>query len=220
VLVSCGLVTEISVNDKYGPGDLAVVTGDVKVLVRVLGPGWVKAERVELYANGVKVREARIPDGTRSGVKWSGEWVLPKPRHDVHLAAIATGPGVRALYWPIARPYQPMTPVVESRVIGATGAVWLDGDGDGKRSCARDHAERLLREAEGDWRKLLPALTGYDEAVAAQAASLLRARGVGLDEKPLREAARKAGPQVERGVEAYAEAWRASRIVRAGMEKK
>ncbi len=214
VLVSCGLLVEITVNDKYGPGDLVPATGDVKVSVRVLGPGWATADRVELYANGIKVREARIPDGKKAGVKWAGEWTLPRFHHDVHLSAIATGPGVSELYWPIAKPYQPTSPVAETRVIGSTGAVWLDADGDGKRTSARGYAEKLLNEAGGDWPKLLPKLAAYDEAVAAQAASLLQTKGVPMEDAAVRAAARKAGPQVEKGFEAFAEAWRESRIAR------
>ena len=34
----------------------------MKVAVRVLGPSWVTADTVELYANGQKIREARIAD--------------------------------------------------------------------------------------------------------------------------------------------------------------
>jgi hypothetical protein len=214
VMVSCGLLAEITVNDKYGPGDLVPVTGEVKVSVRVLGPSWTTAERVELYANGHKVREARITDGKRQGVKWSGVWELPRPRHDVHLVAIASGPGVTELYWPIAKPYQPTAPVVHRRVIGSTGAVWLDSDGDGKRTCARDHAERLYRDSAGKREKLVQALADCDEAVAAQAADLLRERGVRVDDPALREAARKAGPHVERAFEQYRLAWRESQAVR------
>jgi hypothetical protein len=131
VLVSCGLLVEITVNDRYGPGDLVPAAGEVKVLVRVRGPTWVTADKVELYANGHKVREAPITDGKQAGLKWSGEWRLPPYRHDAHLVALASGPGVEELYLPIAKPYQPTSPVVRRRVIGSTGAVWLDGDGDG-----------------------------------------------------------------------------------------
>src|SRR5262249_15164060 len=155
VMVSCGLLAEITVNDRYGPGDLVPAKGEVKVAVRVLGPGWATADRVELFANGVKVREAQIKDRNRDGVKWSGEWALPRPRHDVHLVAVATGPAVTSLHWPIAKPYQPTSPVVESRVIGLTGAVWVDGDGDGKRTSARDYARKLMGEANADWPKLV-----------------------------------------------------------------
>src|SRR5262249_53706982 len=107
VLVRCGLLAQIIVNDKYGPGDLVPAAGAVKVAVRVLGLSWVKADRVELYASGVKIREAPIAGGGKAGVLWSGEWTLPRFRHDVHLVAVAGGPGVTGLYWPVARPYQP-----------------------------------------------------------------------------------------------------------------
>jgi hypothetical protein len=36
-------------------------------------------------------------------VKWSGGRTLPRPPHDVHLVAVASGPGVSELYWPIER---------------------------------------------------------------------------------------------------------------------
>jgi hypothetical protein len=214
VLVSCGLLAEITVNDRYGPGDLAPVKGEVKVAVRVRGPGWTTADRVELYANGRKVREAKITDGSRGGVKWSGEWKLPRPRHDVYLVAIASGPGVESLHWPIAKPYQPTSRQVKRRVIGSTGAVWLDGDGDGKRTSARGYAERLFREAGGRWAKLLPCLARYDEAVAVQAAELMRASGVALEDKAVLTASREAGAHVERALQAYKQAWRDSRIAR------
>jgi hypothetical protein len=215
VLVSCGLLAEITVNGKHGPGDLAPATGDVTVSVRVLGPGWATADRVELYANGVKVREAAIERGDRPGVKWSGEWTLPRPRHDVHLVAVATGPGVEALHWPIARPYQSTSPVVRKRVVGATGAVWLDADGDGRRTSAFEYARQVVADAGGDWRKTVRALAAYDEAVAAQAAGLLRAGGVSPSAAEVREAARAAGEPVGRGFDAYAEAWRESQIARS-----
>jgi hypothetical protein len=209
VMVSCGLLAEITVNGKYGPGDLAPAAGEVKVAVRVLGPEWVKADKVELFANGRKIRAAKIvPADAKPGVKWQGEWTLPRFRHDVHLVAIASGPAVTELYWPISKPYQQTSPVVNRRNIGATGAVWIDADGDGQRTSAFAYAERLLK-THGP-QKLIPALADYDDAVAIQAASLLQARGVALDMDP----ARKAGEQVERGFQAFAEGWRASEIAR------
>jgi hypothetical protein len=214
VLVSCGLLADITVNDRYGPGDLVPATGGVKVAVRVLGPSWAAAEKVELYANGHKLREATIADGKRAGIKWQGEWTLPRFGHDVHLVALATGPGVRELYWPSARPYQPASPVAERRVLGSTGAVWLDGDGDGNRTSAFAYAQRLVRDAGDDWRRVVRALADYDESVAAQATGLLQARGVSVAGAEVRAAARQAGPHVERGFQAYSEAWRECQIAR------
>jgi hypothetical protein len=213
--VSCGLLAEITVNDRYGPGDLAPPAGAVKVAVRVSGPGWVTADKVELYANGRKIREVRITDRNRAGIKWSEEWTFPSFRHDVHLVAVASGPGVCDLTWPIAKPYQPTSPRVERRVIGSTGAVWLDSDGDGSRTCAFMYAKRLLQESGGDWPRLVRALGEYDEAVATQAASLLRSRGVSVRAPKIRDAAREAGAQVVRAFEAFAEAWRESQMARS-----
>jgi hypothetical protein len=214
VLVSCGLFTEILVNDRYGPGDLAPQSDETKVAVRVLGPSWVKADTVALYANGIKIREAKIGKNQPKPEKWAGIWMLPRFRHDVHLAAIATGPGVTELFWPIAKPYQAISPVVDRRVIGATGAVWIDGDGDGMRTSAYQYAQRLLKNHGGDASKLATALADYDEAAAAQVASLLRARGIAVADPEVMAAARKAGPHVERGFAAFAEAWRECEIAR------
>ena len=108
-----------------------------------------------------------------------------------------------------------MSPNVERRVIGSTGAVWLDADGDGQRTSAFDYAQRLLQATGDDLPKLVSQLGDYDEAVAAQAAGLLQRRGVSLQEPQLREAARKAGAQVEGGFEGFLEAWRESQIARS-----
>jgi hypothetical protein len=183
----------------------------------VSGPSWVNADRVALYANGIKVRDETIRKEwrpTRSGVIWTGEWKLMKPKHDVHLVAIATGPGMTDLYWPIAKPYQPTENTVRKVVIGCTGAVWVDADGDGKRTSAFDYAKRIYKEVGGTWQKVVKALAGYDESVAAQAASLLRSDGVSLNEPEVRDAARRAGEQVARGFTAYWDEWRASQIAR------
>ena len=208
VMVSCGLLAEITVNGRYGPGDLVPASAEVNIAVRVLGPSWVKADRVELFANGQKIREARIDGVPKDGVHWEGVWTLPGPKHDVHYVAVATGPGVRDLHWPIARPYQPSSPIDNRRNIGVTGAVWFDGDGDGKRSTAADYA-RVVRSIDD-----IAALARFDEAVAIQAAVVLRRLGVSPTDPAASAAARKAGPQVERGFESYAQAWRASQVER------
>jgi hypothetical protein len=214
VLVSCGLLVDITVNEKYGPGDLAPVRGDTNVTVRVWGPSWVTADKVELFLNGRVVRDARVTEGGRAGLKCQVAWQLPKLEHDAHLAAVASGPGVMALYWPIAKPYQPTSPRVERRVFGATGAVWLDADSDGKWTSPRDYAEQLAREHGSDWRKLLHALKSYDEAVAIQAAALLRRQGISIYDPALRALAKETGPHAERGLQAYAEAWRECQLAR------
>jgi hypothetical protein len=215
VMVSLGLLAEIAVNGKYGPGDLAPSTDPLRVRVRVLGPAWTMAEKIELFANGRRIQEAVIKHGKRPGVKFDQEWELPRFRHDVHLVAIATGPGMKELYWPIARPYQPASPIVRTQVIGASGAVWIDGDGDGKRSSAYDYARKIVETHGDDTARAVAALADYDEAVAVQVAGILQGRGTSVADDGVRKAAKKAGSHVERGFEAYFEAWRQSQIARS-----
>jgi hypothetical protein len=114
----------------------------IQVHVEVLAPSWIQADQVELFANGTKVREARLDpaSGKRNtggkGNEWKVIWDIARSAHDFHLVAIASGPGVIAPYWPIARPYQPASRVWTPRVIGATNPIWIDGDGDRKFSSA------------------------------------------------------------------------------------
>ena len=126
VMVSFGLLTEMTVNKKYHPGDLVPVSKDEKKLtvnLRVLGPHWVNASRIQLYSNGQLLREKNIKDfkSSQKGVKWSGQWEIEIPRHDVHLVAIATGPGIEKSYWKTAKPYQPTSPNFVSEIMGASG---------------------------------------------------------------------------------------------------
>lgn len=219
VAVSYGLLTELTVGDGYGPGDLAMVAGDeITAQVRVLGPHWTTAEHVELFANGVKVREAMIDSeerGPSAGVKAVLKWTLPKPGHDVHLVAVSRGPGVNGNHWRSAKPYQPTTPRWEPYVLGVSGAVWLDGDGDGRRTTAREYAERLHADSAGDPAKLLASLTGYDEAVAAHAALLVDRSGHPPTDPGIATALYSASPAVRAGFRSYLEAWRESEAARA-----
>jgi hypothetical protein len=128
-MVSYGLLAELTVNSKYGPGETVPVFGDeVDVRVRVLGPDWVEADRVMLFQDGELIREQEIEPGDISeiGVLWSGGWTLPRPATDSFLVAIAMGPGIEAPYWRTAKPYQPDTPDPTTYVVGASGAVWLE----------------------------------------------------------------------------------------------
>ena len=203
VLVSYGLLVDLTVDGKYLPGDLAPAAGaETQVQVNIFGPDWVKADRVQLYANGRLLREERVSElrvpatGLDNSIlptippnrpqfmaepprelgvwraprSWKGRttWKIPRPKHDVHLVAVALGPGVSEPFWRTAKPYQPTSPEWNSYVMGMTGAVWIDGDNDGRRSTARDYAERLIAAANGDADKLKKSLADYDDAVAAQ----------------------------------------------------
>ena len=220
VLVSYGLIAELTVNGKYRSGELAALAGDnVELALRVLGPHWVEADRIQLYANGQLLREEaidpRAPRDLPAGVKWQAAWTIPRPKHDAHLVAVALGEGVDAPYWPTAKPYQPTSPDWQPRTLGISGAVWLDADKDGRRTSAREYAERVAAAAGGSLDKLIEGLATYDAAVAAQAAHVFRTGGGKLSAEDLADAIKAAPPQVAAGLRNYQEAWRASELARA-----
>ncbi len=176
LLVSLGLLTRLTVDGRFTTGDFASGLGaELRVEVEVLGPSWVRADRVELFANGIRIREQSIAP-TAEITKARVVWTVPRPAHDVHLVAIATGPGVTAPYWDTPRPYQAASKTFTPRIIGSTNPVWIDGDGDGKFMSARAYAVRLRDSAAGAPEKLTTALASYDEAVAVQVRALAAGR--------------------------------------------
>lgn len=219
VLVSLGLLAEIEVEERFHPGDLATVEGDLDVRVHVRGPGWSKLSHVTLYMNGVPVRDAEIPEPAAKrdpgGVIWTGAWSLARPRHDVHLAAIATGPGVTEPYWPIPKSYQPTSPDWRPYVLAATGVVRVDADRSGTFTSAFEYAGRAVESSGGNFVALLNTLSEYDEAVAIQAASRLRIAGTNLLSPTSTAALLDAAPAVRRGFDEYITHWKQSAALRA-----
>jgi hypothetical protein len=204
-VVSLGLLTQIKVNGRHGPGDLVTGSdGDLDVEVRVLGPSWTRVERVELYANGARIRDEWIDGGAAGGEKARLRWKIGRPKNDVHLVAVASGPGVRELYWPLAHPYQPNTPAWNPQVFGVTNPVWVDADGDGTFTAPRALAAKVLALHEKDDAALVAELGHYDEAVATQAASLLQAAGRDLRSPTLARLLQGSTEPVRRGFAAFA----------------
>jgi len=208
IMVAYGLLAEIDVAGK-GPGDLVDAKDDLRVHIRVQGPGWTRAQRVALYANGRRVRQEEIKNGTNAGVKWEGTWRLAKPPHDVHLVAVATGPGVTAPYWATAKPYQPTSIEFTPYVLGLSGAVFVDADVSGKFESAFEYARREVSAAQ-NVRDLINRLGPYDGAVAVQAASLLRLQAPAAFEEKVRSMLQTAPSHVATALTSYLEAWKES----------
>jgi len=207
VLVSMGLLTTMTVNDRFRVGDLATKLGnEMRVRVKVLAPSWVSANRVELFANGVSIRTQDISprQSRRGGLKAEIEWKIPRPAHDVHLVAISIGPGVTAPFWATPKPYQPTSPVWTNRVIAATNPIWVDADGDGQFTSARGYARKLVEKTGADMSALVSVLQNFDETVSRQAAALCVAAGTKLDSPAAASALRVAKPHVQRGFADYA----------------
>ncbi|MCR9292730.1 MAG: CehA/McbA family metallohydrolase [bacterium] len=220
VLVSYGLLVDMLVNDQYSAGDLVTVTTNdeqLEISIQVSGPHWVDADSLFLFANGELIREHKIvaPAQNRPsrGVIWRQNWTLDKPKHDVHLVAVASGPGIDQAYWRTAKPYQPDSAEWEPRVLACTGSVWLDIDGDGRRTSAFDYAQQAMHRSQGDLEKLLLELQPYDAAVAAQAASLYQAAGGLWLSDSAQQALRTASASTRSGVQQYLDAWRLNQLV-------
>lgn len=218
VRVSYGLLVELSVADRWTSGDMALVSGraQVPVRIRVLGPHWTSADKIELYANGEVLRSAAIDSSKRpgDGVIWEEEWNLDRPAHDVFLTAIASGPGIDQVYWRTAKPYQPASVDWTAHVVGCSGAIWLDNDGDGVSSSARDYARKLIAQTRGDLDLLFHKLGNFDEATALHTAYLLQSCGVDLLSDHVSDSLQKAPQRVKKAVHKYIEVWRESELRR------
>ena len=213
VMVSYGLLAEVTVNGKFRSGELAIVDrAEIRVDARVLGPHWVNADRVTLYANGVPIRQVTISPKSNEklpvGVKWTGTWTLPRPKHDVHLVVVATGPGIDGLYWKTAKAYQPTSIHWTARVLGCSGAVWIDADGDRRRMTANDYAVRLVKATGGDLGRLVKELRSYDQAVAVQVARLYHKPKKTPPSPQVTPLLKTAAPATRAGFQSYFEAWR------------
>ena len=136
-------------------------------------------------------------------------------RLDEDLVAIAIGPGIDGPWWKTAKPYQPVSPDWEPHVIGCSGAVWLDVDGDGRPTSAFDYAQRAYAAAAGDLAKLVAGLAEYDAATSAQAAHLFHSAGGSLTSAESQSVLQASAPGVQTGFRRYLEAWRENEIARA-----
>jgi hypothetical protein len=219
VMVGYGLLCDLAVDGRYRPGDLAAASGkEFTATLRVLGPHWTKANRVDLYANGVLIRQEEIPSRDRQdlphGVQWQTQWRFPLPAHDVHLVAVAVGEGVSGAYWPTAKPYQPTSPEWQPYTLGISGSIRVDADGDGRWSSAYDYAGRVVAKSN-DLAALVGSLTDYDSATAAQAAHLWQSGPSAVEFDKLLPAASNAAPHVQAGFREYFMAWRQTQLARA-----
>ena len=213
VSVCLGLLATIRVENQLGPGDLLLSPGEeIRVEVEILGPSWSRPDKVELFSNGASIRKAAISeaDARRPGSKWKRTWIIPKPSHDIHLVAAATGRSEAFPFHPIARTYQPATPDWQPYIFGSSGAVWVDGDGDGKPTSARRHAAWIADGVEDSLEAVIGKLASCDEAVAAQAASVLDDRGVDIESAKARRRIEGGSEAVRLGFRSYLEAKRLS----------
>jgi hypothetical protein len=213
VLVSLGLLTDLTVNGTARSGDMVSTTAEqIQVTVDVHGPDWTTADRVELYANGrlLKSQELSREQGTAAGRKARMEWTVDTPSHDVHLVAVARGPGVRGLYWPVAKPYQPTSLDWQPYVWGSSGIVRMDVDGDGQWTCADQYAAAAVQAADGDFARLMQVLSVHDLPTCIHAADHWVQTGHSLDATDNQALLNAAPDHIRRGFLEYEASYRES----------
>ena len=224
VIVSYGLLVDLQVSDRFGPGDLAAAGGDeISIKLRVLGPHWTTATKIQVYQNGRLLREEPITPptdrGKQPGVQWTGEWKIPRPPHDGHLVAVALGKGIDGQHWAMAKPYQPTSPDFESISFSVSGAINLDGDGDGKWLSPRAQAERLYEKSRGELAQLVKLLAAADEAISAQALHLHLTKAGAIELAKLDRALEAATEPVAKGMRAAWQGWREQELARAASSR-
>ena len=175
--ISMGLLTKMKIDSRFRAGDVAMgLKKEMTVTIQVLGPSWAKADKLDLFANGQLIHSQPIKPSAaieKANIKLN----LPRPSHDAHYIAIATGPGITEPFWESPRPYVPTSLKHDPRVQGATNPIFIDGDGDGKYTAPRQQAELLFKKHPKNLGALFKALAGYDAAVAAQLTALLHRAG-------------------------------------------
>jgi hypothetical protein len=203
VVVSLGLFAEARIGTA-GPGDLVRAEGAKDVDVRVSGATWTRANRVALWVNGVEAAQQSIGEAAGARVrKASLRWPLPRRRHDYFVVVVAQGPGVTDPSWAIPTPYQPTTPAWRPVVFSLTAPIYVDADGDGVFSSAREYASRLVESHGASLPALFRALADHDAVVSSHVAELLEARGVDVDGPEARAMLATAAAPVRQGIARY-----------------
>ena len=107
-MVSYGLLTQLSVQDSIAKVD-------------VQAPSWIKANRIQIFANGKEVIDESIEPASKIQQRFN----LPVANKRTFYVAVARGPGITGLYWPAARPYQNTGPNFVPYVLGSSAVIWI-----------------------------------------------------------------------------------------------
>ncbi len=209
-LVSLGVIAQLSMQDSAGkiagPGELLSPNGEsLQLNIRAdfpLAPH--SSVTMRLFANGVEssspvARSRRI--STNVGVETLAI-SLHKPAHDTFYVTIVTVDGNPEPSWGLARPYQPTSPHIDLQMIGVTNPIWIDADGDGKFTSAREYAVQLTEKYQS-LPELIAQLATYDYYVAAHCAELLSQQGENVRSQKIADELAKAAPQTQRAFREY-----------------
>ncbi len=213
VVVSYGLFTTLNIEDIDSNDNKNTIV----LAVQVRSPDWIQPAEIKIFANGREVISqaiSEIESAEVSDTEANMRFVLPEPTHDVCYVAIATGPGIEEPYWRTALPYQPRTVQSRTWTLGCSGAKWFDANKDGETTCARDYAEEIMKDSQGDLNVAMKELPQYDAAVASHVAHLFLKQGGSVESAEFQAALMSKTPVIQGGFQEYLRAWRESEIAR------
>ncbi|MEZ6129464.1 MAG: hypothetical protein R3C59_12340 [Planctomycetaceae bacterium] len=139
-------------------------------------------------------------------------------RQDAFVVAVVSGPGVSGLHWPIGKPCQPTSTEWTSRCIAVTGAIWIDSDGDGKRTSAKQYAATLCRTFDNNPKQIFNSLANYDRPVGMHVAANFMANSKTEFLPNVLPLCREQPDFIGQAFRDYHELWRQSQRARAGAE--
>jgi hypothetical protein len=214
VLVSLGLFCEMSIN-RVQSGQLVPHSAKYLMRTTVQGPSWIRADRVKLYRNGHLWQTYIVPrkELEAGGEKWSLEIDLPPTDRDQHWVAIAEGQPLLKNVWPIAKPYQPTSPDWSPKMVGVSGAIWIDADGNGQRTTPIAQAAALI-EQHDELSALMAAISDCDIATVLCVFDILESRGFAPTDSRLRKQVDASGPTIKDAFALFADSWRSSQKAR------
>jgi hypothetical protein len=218
--VSCGLLAKLKVNRDCSAGDLVQHSDSYEVQCEMVGPHWLPGNKLELYRNGTKIRQqtVTIQPRTAGAHRTQVTWKLKNNGFDSFLTLLVSGPGIRHPSWPLAQPYQPTSPNWNPCVLGFTGAVYLDENGDGKFNSPYQTAQAVWKQSGGDLKTLCSVLANFDVATAIQAASLFQDDHRNLLSESNSKIWRAAEEPVRQGFTRFLTAWRLSEAAKIKKE--
>ncbi len=180
--VSLGIFASVQVNERFAPGDLALIAdGKVNVRLRVAAPGWVRPRKAVVFLNGASVAEQDVPNEPGKPTDSTLSFFLPIRGVDAHLVCIVLGDPVKHAGWKTLNDY----------TLAATNPVFLDVNGDGKYNSPRESAQRIYGSLGGDVDALMNTLEIVPAPVGVQILALAHDRFQGLDLARLNEAIKR-----------------------------
>ena len=98
--------------------------------------------------------------------------------------------------------------------MAVSGAIRIDGDGDGHFTAAREYARQLVHQHGADVQKTVDELSRFDVAVAVHTAELLHAGDSERFLSAVLPVARRAPGDVRLAFESFLESWQISQRAR------